>query len=154
MSKIDLKTATVCNGMMIVPGSRPNSLDKTSPLHPRNGAPKNFAVADREHGFIKHDRDIGVVGASHGMGHHPDASMGHGVPVHPGMLHVNKGTVTAGISKTQKAFDDEPNSKLILRDHAADAAELETAKRDRSGSYHKYPPIAALNGRLPATIKK
>jgi len=151
MTKIDLKSGATLNGhgQMIIPG-RPKSLDRNSPLHPRNGAPKNFQIADNvahAHGVHPSDIEKNVIGAH--RGHHPNPAAG--IAVHPGMLHVTRdGSVITGISKTQKAFDDEPNSKLILRNDTPE----DDHNRPLPVSYHKYPPIAALNGRLPDKIRK
>jgi hypothetical protein len=148
-SKIDPKNAVIKHGMAIVPGSR--SLDKTSPLHPRNGAPKNFTVGHvaTAHGVHPSDIEKDVIGAH--KGHLPDASLGHGIPVHPGMLHVNRGVITAGISKTQKAFDDEPNVPLPTTPKTT----FDELNHERPVHYSQTGGIPALAGlSLPAKIRK
>jgi hypothetical protein len=128
------------------------SLDRNSPLHPRNGKPKNFQIADNvaaAHGVFPSDVAKGVLGAH--KGHHPDPADGHGVPVHPGMLHVNRGTITAGISKTQKAFDDEPNTPLPTSPKTV----FDELNHERPRHYSQTGGIPALAGRgLPDKIVK
>ena len=80
-----------------------------SDLHPRNGAPKNFPIAQREHGIHSEDRIAPAVVGAH-PGFHPDPKAGHGVPVHDGMhFRDGAGKLQVGISKTQAAnpLDDE-----------------------------------------------
>jgi hypothetical protein len=151
MSKIDLKHAVIQHGQAIIPG-RPKSLDRNSPLHPRNGKSKNFQIADNvagAHGVHPSDIEKGVIGAH--KGHHPDASMGHGVPVHPSMLHVNRGTITAGISKTQKALNDEPNAMLPTSPKGAVFDEM---NHEMPHHIMQTPGVRGLSGALPAKIIK
>ncbi|SHG10446.1 hypothetical protein [Bradyrhizobium erythrophlei] len=108
--KIKLKGgATMQNGQIAVPGSRPNSAPKGLA---RDGKPKNFQIANRDHGVHASDIAKGVIGGH--RGHHPDASAGHGVPVHSGMMHSHKGTMVAGISRTQ-AHDPQDDARLATK---------------------------------------
>lgn len=150
--------AVLRHGQIInsTPGARPNSAPKDSPYRRASAKPKNFQLADREVGCNAHDIEIGVIGASHGMNHHPDGSHSR-VEIHPGMHFREGGKFNAGISRTQanSPTDDEKNSKLLFRDAAADKAQLDRAKLDRTtGEYRKYPGVEQLRGRLPDKLIK
>ena len=138
MAKIKLKSgASIDHGQMSIP--------RNSPLHPRAGAPKNFEIANREHGVHLSDCEIGVIGAH--KGHQPDPKAGHGVPVHGGMHFRERGQFTAGISKTQANHPLDDDSKLVT------SPGVPVGPPGGVTSYHKYPPIEALNGHLPEKTK-
>lgn len=149
--------ATIANGVLIAPGT-PGSKPNTAPKgFARIGSPKNFKIADNVaggHGVHPRDVEIGVIGGTKGQ--HPDPSAG--ISVHPGMIHSHRGAIVAGISHTQAAFDDEPNTPLPTTPKASHEndpfTESLVCHGGRPVEYHQTPGIHGLNGALPLKIRK
>jgi hypothetical protein len=94
MKKLDLKNAKIQHGQMIIPSG---SLDRNSPLHPRNGAPKRQCSPEPAWGMTR--RSQGALSAHiHGIALQDEPATAQSalksyekpVGVHPGMTATQK----------------------------------------------------------------